>query len=1076
MHSKHTHLHFPGLFSTRWLVIVLLSLSATAAHAQSARGVIVGHVQHKVTQESLKNAEVAIKGAAANAVTDSGGDYVLSGVPAGEVILTVTYLGMLTQEKRITVPAGGRVTADFDMVPDNFDVGAKIKPGEAKPEDVVQLEKFVVSGEFEGNARALMEQRNKIGVSQIVATDAFGETASGNVAEFMRYMPGVTFGFNDAEISTVSIGGADPDAVGVTIDGIKMAASGGGGTDRAMQWNLFSMSSIESIEVDLTGGADSPAGAIRLKTKGAFDQKGRRLNYRVFASGNTYQTNFSRTPGGDDGYSRKTTVGFDFNYSEAFFRNRIGFSFGLSHIPHYSYTDHLAMSYGNATEEYFTTPPQSGKTIPAPYISAINYKDGNNSGFADSVYGKIDFKINAFGKMAIGVNYSEKKNEFFNRGYTFGGIDGAKSSITHVQNTVNSSGTPTGTLNANYSVATSNKLSDSFGVTFNLDYNLGRFKFDMAAGFTKASTDYEMYNDTAPYFNTFPASIGNVGYTANRSGPRSTDWQFTWTGGKDWTNPASWDVGGSDSAKLISGRNSHSNADTLQAVANLTWAAPTRFPLDLKLTLQGSRDKRFGTNSNYYETWVFTPTTPGFADFVSPYTLNPRMGDNIPSLGLPYPDRSALYRSYVNYSSIYDAALEAYKQAHGGDSKGFVLEGYDGPVFALTDSARFNALRRELDPGTETMETLAAATLRLTVKPHPRLDIQADLRYDFTDQQSIVMLPLTTNEMGAMGFQASDANTPEYIKVQLRNGERSTPTNTFSFWLPTVAARFKFTDRLMARVSYSKSIGRIPISRLAGRWAYSTNVTINGTLYPDVASAPNPNLLPDPSRKLLVALSYDIKGGGNLSATYSQTSWNGSTDEWILVNPDPDPSGWDTGVLNNLIAAYGSEYIQNLINSGFVIRTYGDANRMSRSVNQFTLSYTQPLPFTNKKVNVMASFTRTLPNWLRASTSGYAQDRSASGSISYNDRYVNTRLGFTWVDRNRYANPGAWNESWYFALLNVNFEASLKINKRFNPYLVIYNLTNEDGFDSRYTYSSRNYITRVDHPGIRFTIGVKGDF
>jgi hypothetical protein len=41
----------------------------------------------------------------------------------------------------------------------------------------------------------------------------------------------------------------------------------------------------------------------------------------------------------------------------------------------------------------------------------------------------------------------------------------------------------------------------------------------------------------------------------------------------------------------------------------------------------------------------FTPPAPGITGFISPYKVNPRMGDNVATLGIPYPDRSALYRA-----------------------------------------------------------------------------------------------------------------------------------------------------------------------------------------------------------------------------------------------------------------------------------------------------------------------------------------------------------------------------------------------------------------------------------------------
>ena len=64
---------------------------AVSLHAQSsATGRIVGRIFNPATQQYVRNAEIAVEGTSAVAISADDGSYVLSNVPAGSVTVSVT--------------------------------------------------------------------------------------------------------------------------------------------------------------------------------------------------------------------------------------------------------------------------------------------------------------------------------------------------------------------------------------------------------------------------------------------------------------------------------------------------------------------------------------------------------------------------------------------------------------------------------------------------------------------------------------------------------------------------------------------------------------------------------------------------------------------------------------------------------------------------------------------------------------------------------------------------------------------------------------------------------------------------
>ena len=123
----------------------------------AATGTIRGRVLSPATQEYLRNVEVVVVGTNLATYTGDDGFYTLTNVPAGEIELSVSYTGYETGTARVNVGAGATATRDFELKASSFRPASA--DAAAKDSSVVKLGQFVVSSEREGNAKAIMDQR-----------------------------------------------------------------------------------------------------------------------------------------------------------------------------------------------------------------------------------------------------------------------------------------------------------------------------------------------------------------------------------------------------------------------------------------------------------------------------------------------------------------------------------------------------------------------------------------------------------------------------------------------------------------------------------------------------------------------------------------------------------------------------------------------------------------------------------------------------------------------------------------------------------------------------------------------------
>ncbi|MSU73355.1 MAG: TonB-dependent receptor [Opitutus sp.] len=247
------------------LFLTLIALASFAPLAAAADG-LTGAVSSANTGNMLQGATVEIPRLRKTVVTDSGGQFTLTGVPAGEYEIIVSYPGLA--EQRRTIVVGERASRL------NFELGAA----------VIALGKFTVASQREGNALAIANQRNAPNLKNAVSLDAFGNMPNMGVGELMMRVPGVAPIYDDeGNVGSISVRGMPAETTTTTIDGTPTFRGNG-----ARQISYLGLTGAIFEQVELTKGhmpdqtANSLGGSVNLKTRSPLSMSERqRITYNA---------------------------------------------------------------------------------------------------------------------------------------------------------------------------------------------------------------------------------------------------------------------------------------------------------------------------------------------------------------------------------------------------------------------------------------------------------------------------------------------------------------------------------------------------------------------------------------------------------------------------------------------------------------------------------------------------------------------------------------------------------------------------------------------------------------------------
>lgn len=1033
-------------------LLTLLSVLAVAlpsvSFAQAAgTGTITGRVMNAGTGDYLRNAVVSVVGTNLATLAEAGGNYRLLNVPAGDVRLRVEFTSLNTVEETVTVAPGASVTKDFSLTGSQYD------------KDLVMLDRYVVAGEREGNAKALMEQRTAVNMKTVIASDAFGDVSEGNVGEFMKRMPGISIDYVESDARQIRIRGMNPKYAQILMDGAPIASAGSSSisTGRAFELEQLSISSIESIEMSKTPtpdqNASAVAGVVNLRSKGAFDSKGRRIDLKTGFAVNSYSM-FEKSPGPADKESYKIQPNFSLTYADVLISNKLGIQMGVN----------LSKTFAEQKAEtvaYRWDLDGTNNDTEVPLITGFGFRDSPKMSTRKNYNLRLDFKLNPDAWFYTRVDYNTYEGRFFSRD-----ISVNLASTTAGQGTINSTATNSGSTvspvdpNVPYSynsqtsqLASTNIANTSFnagggatnkhGATFTWttygEYTMGALKVDAQGQFSRATN---WYSDV-PYGFLWAMGTRNLTGTQlrfDRNGPEDMAVKFTQLSGPNWTDLGNYRV------NTVLSNDRASDDEKYSGQINFKYPVEWKIPVNLKWGFavnEAARNVYLRQNNQSY-TFVGADHTANTADdaampFAEPYYRMSFDNGSSADANLTNLDRWALARAFTDHP-----------------------DWFTGPTQA-------QLLQTRLTNTWNLHEQINAGYFQSIFKLN-KLTIAPGLRYEFTrtrgkgpsDIGNAAAQVLLGNPRSTAAPTAAAASY-DYVLARYGSG-RSSGGTTYGDLFKYLHLTYSISDNLMVRASFHDSITRPDLANIF----FSYSVT-NDTADPRTANVNNPELKPEYSRSLNLDLEYYFGQGGYFIVGAFRTDIK---DLQRRRNFDTDDEGRIEGfdlILPQLASTGADRWRVSLWDN------------VDNSHNQgFEANYLHPLTFLPgpfKNLTVFANHTHLVyDKWSNYLNS--PKDISNAG-MSYKYAKFNARLG---VNRTGYfltgtrANSGSVNAGIAsYQRQRTMFDASVgyDITKTFSAFANGRNIFNEP---LRTYQLSGKVLNREAKFGALWEAGIKGRF
>jgi len=253
-------------------IVAIVASPFVALHAQSSgtpagsaarapaelKGTLEGTVYNQTSGAPISRAKVVIRRTDQVALTDDEGNFRFREVPVGDAEVEVSYLGFVSQSKRVTVSSGALVSRDFHLGRQDIEK-SKVEG------DTVVLESFEVVADqtMSGQAVAMNEQRHAANIKNVVSFDELGERGQENIGDYVRFLPGVTILDDGENPGRISLGGFPAEMSNIQIDGVDVAATGIGPTSsRTAALQDVPILNIDRVEISKVPTPDQPASGL----------------------------------------------------------------------------------------------------------------------------------------------------------------------------------------------------------------------------------------------------------------------------------------------------------------------------------------------------------------------------------------------------------------------------------------------------------------------------------------------------------------------------------------------------------------------------------------------------------------------------------------------------------------------------------------------------------------------------------------------------------------------------------------------------------------------------------------------
>ena len=1006
-------------------------LASPLAAATPPLGRIEGRVLNPTSGTYVENARVVVEGTNLFAATDAAGEFRLDAVPAGEVVVTVNFAGLPSVRERLRVVAGETVRREFSL-------------GRTAEGETVQLGEFVVAASREMNAAAIAanEQRHAPNIKNVVAADAFGDSTENNVAEFVKFIPGVAIDYSGPDARNISVRGMPAETTPIMVDGFQVANASSSSVTRLVEVESLSMNNVARVEVSKVPTPDTPAnslgGSVNTVSKSSFERAKPLFTYRLYLGARQGDLTLSRRAAPlPEAAGRRVTPNFDLSYIAPVSKN-LGFTFGASHANRYTQTH-----FSNLIWVPFNAP---STLAPAanPMLRSYQLLDQPTMTTRTSVSAGIDWRIQPRDVLSAGVQYFYGQRDQAINGIQWDVTGTSSSPAPSVWGPTFTRGS---VARGNVTMMTDFRRKTDITTNASLRYRHDGPIWKIVAGgsYSRSTNRYSAMENG--YFDNTVARLSNVTLNFDQIGS---------------VRPAVITAANADGSAVDSRRASpytlisasngtvRNSIDLVKsAKASVARDLGLRVPVILKVggDLQ-VQEREIGQTSPFWNFVGPDGVVRTADDLVSRYDLLDDSGYS--ALPLPFGEAPIRYHSPQKL-------LQLYQQRPG-----YFAADATRDIISTASNSRL------------IQETITAAFLRADVRLLAnRLWLVGGVRFEETRDEGAGV----KNDLRATYRQDSNGNlirdaagrpiriTTDPVQLaQLQYTERGARADrTYSDLYPSLNCAFNMTPDLIARAGYARTVGRPNFNNIV------PGISVSDPLAAlPVINVSNTGLKPWTSDNLDLTLEYYFKNSGLVSFGVFRKD---IADFFGVVS---------TPATLEMLNEFGLS--DDYLGYDLVTRRNVGRARVSGMEANFRKGLTF-LPSWARGVQVFANATDLhLEGSTIADFSTFVR-RNINWGMSLNRRLVSANLNWNYRGRERRAlitgaNIPAGTYEYVAPRLMLDLSLELRLSRRLALYLTGRNLTNVSTDRERYAKDSPYYARRVQtgEAGAFYSLGLKGEY
>lgn len=1029
-------LRFAATAAAAW-VLSTISMAQEAASPDAGTNRGVGTIQGRVLNESsgsyLGNARVAVAGTSAETSTDATGFYRLTNVPAGTVEVVVTYVNFHPDSATVSVVPGTVAARDFQL---RLETDAR-----QAGKDVVQLDVLTVTEkQLSGRASALQEQKNAPNIKNVVSFDEFGEMGEGNVAEYLKFTPGLDISYSPNVPLYMSIRGMPSSGTVVTTDGSTMASTQPV-TSRNFDFSLTATANIDRVEITKTPTPDLPAnavgGAINIITKSGFSQARPSLKY------NAYLTHDQTDPMWDPHFHFGESAGPDSITTHRKILPSGNFSYINPVSEKLAFT--LSGSYASRLMDW---------VYPAPTWDRVKLIQTADQVSNTRVYrkigalsGSVDWRPTPNSLLTLSAQKDYQGSEVRTSNFTVtlgagttGGPEFSQGASTGV-----------GTVNRAYTDNTQDKYSDGFALRYKIDGD--DWKLDAGVAYSKGRFDSQPFGRYFTSVTTTNSINGNLILRMEGLSAINDARNPVFTATNKTGQPV--DIFQADTLSITSVRYFHNKRrnEVPSANINLSRQFDVGVPVTIKVGAQIDQQR-----------WRMRQDEQVF-------TFNPPNG----AAGRLVTNYDVIADGYSNRPINIDANGNMQPIEHLDSSKVYKLYQDNPGWFTRNEVQRYTTgVLQMLDLD----ETITAGYVRADTRLlNNRLWLVGGFRYEHTQDKGAgpkndISAIYQKNPDGSLAHTSGGALIPitndalERAKLQYTAFGTHVKTNYDGIY-PSLNSSYEINKHVVARAAYARTIGRPELTEMIPgvTVAEPADTNLNRTI------AVNNTAL-----KPWTANNYDL--------TLEAYDWKGMTASvsYFYKQVDDFFAATSTAATRPAVEALGITW-QDFYDTYDIVtqRNAGSAN-----LDGFELSFRQSLTFLpkwGKRIQVYANYTKMSVSGENADEFSFSPERSNWGIGYYGRKFsfnLNGAEGKPIRTGSNAQNATTPANTYSYTQVYPRYDVSIEYNftRRFGIYASVRNLKGQPQKRLIYNPDTPAYAhpQTYQYAGSLLSFGVKGEW